>query len=336
MLDFVPNHVAVGHRFAREQPHLLVRGTASDLASAPQNFVRAGEHIFAHGRDPYFPGWADTLQLDYRRPEVHAVMTDALLAVAARSDGVRCDMAMLLLPEIFAKTWGADREVPDFWGTAIPKLRARQPRFVLMAEVYWDLEWTLQQKGFDFTYDKRLYDRLRDQRAEPVRLHLMADPSFSSRCVRFLENHDEPRAAAAFPPDVHRAAAALAFFAPGMAFFHDGQLEGRRLHANLHLMRRAAEPVDPETAAFYRSLCSLGIHRHGDATILPAGHPSLIALRRGSIVLVVNYSGARAEGLVDLGEPIEPILASGGGRHAFGLHVDLEPWAFRTFVTDGT
>jgi hypothetical protein len=29
-----------------------------------------------------------------------------------------------------------------------------------MAEVYWDMEWTLQQQGFDYCYDKRLYDRL--------------------------------------------------------------------------------------------------------------------------------------------------------------------------------
>ena len=31
-------------------------------------------------------------------------------------------------------------------------------RFI--AEVYWDLEWTLHQQGFDYTYDKRFYDHL--------------------------------------------------------------------------------------------------------------------------------------------------------------------------------
>jgi hypothetical protein len=35
-----------------------------------------------------------------------------------------------------------------------------------MAEVYWDLEWTLQQR-FDYTYDKKLYDQLQDGHAGP-------------------------------------------------------------------------------------------------------------------------------------------------------------------------
>ena len=67
-----------------------------------------------------------------------------------------------------------------------------------MAEVYWDLEWTLQQQGFDYTYDKRLYDRLRDGHARPVREHLYAGLDFQDKMARFLENHDEPRAAATF------------------------------------------------------------------------------------------------------------------------------------------
>ena len=52
-----------------------------------------------------------------------------------------------------------------------------------MAEVYWDLEWTIQQQGFDYTYDKRLYDRLREGHARPVREHLHAalDYQTSSR-----------------------------------------------------------------------------------------------------------------------------------------------------------
>ena len=35
-----------------------------------------------------------------------------------------------------------------------------------MVEVYWDLEWTLQ-KGFDYAYDKRVYDCLREGHARP-------------------------------------------------------------------------------------------------------------------------------------------------------------------------
>jgi hypothetical protein len=60
---------------------------------------------------------------------------------------------------------------------------------------YWDLEWTLQRQGFDHCYDKRLYDRMSAGGAGQVRGHLGADLTYQQRLVRFLENHDEPRAA---------------------------------------------------------------------------------------------------------------------------------------------
>jgi hypothetical protein len=171
-------------------------------------------------------------------------------------------MAMLLEPEVIARAWG-DRANPTdgsapingpFWPAAIARVRRRQPGFLFVAEVYWDLEWQLQQAGFDFTYDKRLYDRLRAGQAGPVRDHLAADPAFRDRSLRFLENHDEPRAASVFPPARHRAAAVLAFLSPGGRLFHDGQLEGRRAHASIHLARRQVEPVDEALRDFYDRL----------------------------------------------------------------------------------
>ena len=101
-------------------------------------------------------------------------MTGALAQIAGLCDGVRCDMAMLLLPEVFERTWGI--QAGPFWPRAIDAVRQRHPGFLFMAEVYWDLEWTLQQQGFDYTYDKRLYDRLRDGHAAsgagaPARRH---------------------------------------------------------------------------------------------------------------------------------------------------------------------
>lgn len=123
-----------------------------------------------------------------------------------------------------------------------------------MAEVYWDLEWTLQQQGFDYTYDKRLYDRLRDGRARPVREHLQAELDYQIKLARFLENHDEPRAAAAFDPDGHRAAAVIAYSVPGLRFFHQGQLQGRKKRISPHLVRAPQEPPDRELEAFYDQL----------------------------------------------------------------------------------
>ena len=156
-------------------------GTEEDLASQPENYTRVpgdrGARVVAHGRDPYFSGWTDTLQLNYLHAGCRAAMQDELLRVADRCDGVRCDMAMLLEPDIIERTWGARAHPSDgsppvkapFWLEAIARTRARWPRFLFAAEVYWDLEPLLEQRGFDLTYDKRLYDCLIHGDAESVR-----------------------------------------------------------------------------------------------------------------------------------------------------------------------
>jgi hypothetical protein len=123
-----------------------------------------------------------------------------------------------------------------------------------LAEVYWDREWALQEQGFDATYDKRLYDRLHGGDALGVRGHLSGALDFQSRSARFLENHDEDRAAAVFPPGKHEAAALVTYLTPGLRFFHDGQFQGRRLRTSIHLARRAAEAPDAAVAAFYQRL----------------------------------------------------------------------------------
>jgi hypothetical protein len=161
-------------------------------------------------------------------------------------------MAMLVLPQVFERTWGI--AAPPFWPRATEEVRADAPGFLFLAEVYWDLEWTLQQQGFDYTYDKRLYDRLVEGHARAVRAHLYAGLDFQDRLARFLENHDEPRAAATFAPEKHRAAAVLTYFTPGLRFFHQGQREGRRVRVPVHLGRGPVEGGDGAITAFYDRL----------------------------------------------------------------------------------
>jgi hypothetical protein len=169
-------------------------------------------------------------------------MSEELLQISQWYDGLRCDMAMLVLPEIFQRTWGIATE--PFWDEAIPKVRERHLDFIFMAEVYWDLEWTLQQHGFNYTYDKRLYDRLREQHTRPVKEHFLADLDYQKKSARFLENHDEPRAAATFPPSIHQAAAILTYFSPGLRFWHQGQLLGWQKKISVHLCRSPEQSTD--------------------------------------------------------------------------------------------
>ena len=123
-----------------------------------------------------------------------------------------------------------------------------------MAEVYWDREWTMQQQGFDYAYDKRLYDRLREGHARPVREHFHAGLDYQNKLARFMENHDEPRAAATFAPDVHEAAAVITYLSPGLRFFHQGQFQGRKTRISPHLVRGPEESIDQRLEQFYDRL----------------------------------------------------------------------------------
>jgi glycosidase len=261
VLDFVPNHVARDHPWLSEHPARFVRGSARDLARDPGNwFVHttpAGEDfVFAHGRDPWFPGWTDTAQLDYREPQTRRAMTETLVDVAARCDGMRCDMAMLVLPDVFRSTWGGSSDA-CFWSEAIPALRREHPDAWLMAEVYWGLEERLHALGFDATYDKELCDRLLAKDAPAVRERIRRPEETHRHRVRFLENHDEARAMTAFGPERTRAAAAAAYTLPGIRFFFEGQAEGRRARVPIQLGRAPREDVALECRDFYERLLRL-------------------------------------------------------------------------------
>jgi glycosidase len=259
MLDFVANHTALDHPWVELHPEYYIRGTELDLTREPQNYTwvkrTQSDLLLAHGRDPYFPGWTDTLQLNYGNPATQEAMTAELIKIAGKCDGVRCDMAMLVLPEVFERTWNISCQ--PFWPQATQRVQQHSPEFCFMAEVYWDLEWTMLRQGFDYAYDKRLYDRLRDGRARPVRDHLRAGLDYQNRLARFLENHDEPRAAATFAPGVHEAAAVITFLSPGLRFFHQGQFQGLKKRISPHLMRAPEEPVEKGLERFYNRLLEL-------------------------------------------------------------------------------
>jgi hypothetical protein len=363
MLDFVPNHMAPDHPWIDEHPDYFVHGNESDLARAPQNYCRVqtknGPVVLAYGRDPYFDGWPDTLQLNYGNPELQRAMIGELERIAGQCDGVRCDMAMLVLPEVFERTWGISSQ--PFWPKATQRVRERSPGFCFMAEVYWDLEWTMQQQGFDYTYDKRLYDRLRDGHARPVREHFYAGLDYQNKMVRFLENHDEPRAAATFPPEIHEAAAVITFLSPGLRFFHQGQFEGRTKRISPHLVRGPDEPVDQKLKQFYDRLLSVLRYpavRKGDWQLLeciPAWDGNwtwdcfLAFAWRGAdeewLLAVVNYAPNQSQCYVRFPFPnlsnqhwrLTDLLGDaqykrdGNDLAARGLYLDVPPWRAQVF-----
>ena len=360
VLDYVPNHVAPDHPWTTSLPECFVAGTEEELAEHPEAFIRtAGGGIFARGRDPYFAPWPDVVQLNAYAPALRDAVAEMLIRVGADCDGLRCDMAMLMTNEVFGRTWG-ERAGPapaeDYWPTLIGRVKQVHPDLLFMAEAYWDMEWTLQQQGFDLCYDKRLYDRLVHDPPDSVRGHLQADRDYQERLIRFIENHDEPRAAATFGPEQARAAAVVMSTLEGARLYHDGQFEGRRVHVPVFLARAPDEPLDADLRAFYerlvRAVAESGL-REGDWALCSCeGWPDNDSYLRlvswcwstpaSRHLVVVNLSGAPAQAQVrvpwgDLaGRTWELEDRLGGQRFersgedlgADGLYVALEPWAF--------
>ena len=363
MLDFVPNHMAPDHPWVVEHADYFVPGTMDDLERSPQNYTQVtckqGDLVFAYGRDPYFSGWPDTLQLDYSNPATQDAMIGELLRISDQCDGVRCDMAILVLPEVFEKTWG--RRAQPFWPIVTKTIREKNPDFLFMAEVYWDLEWTLQQQGFDYTYDKRLYDRLRERNMRTIREHFYAEPEYQLKLARFLENHDEPRAASTFENPVHKASAVITFLCPGLRFFHQGQFEGRKKRISPHLVRAPHEQVDTDLQTFYFDLLDVihkPIFRNGQWRLLecmPAWDrngscDSFLAFawegtNGGRALVTVNYAphasqcyvrlpfSEFAEQPVRFKDLMSPALYDRKGNEVLstGMYLDLPAWGYHIF-----
>ena len=97
-----------------------------------------------------------------------------------------------------------------------------------------------------------------------------------------IENHDELRATAVFDGPKIAAAALLVSVIPGLRFFHEGQLVGRRIKVPVQLCRRPIEYADVGLASFYEKMLESlkdEVLKNGSSTMLepqPAwsGNPS--------------------------------------------------------------
>ena len=362
ILDFVPNHVAPDHPWVTSHPEYFIQGTPDDHLTDPSSYSQVGGAVFARGRDPYFPAWPDVLQLNAFQPELRQRVIDTLSDIAGQCDGVRCDMSMLVINAIFACTWGSRAgQIPatEYWADVIPAVKKMYPDFLFIAEAYWDLEWELQQQGFDFCYDKRLFDRLEHNNAENIRLHLCADLAYQEKLLRFIENHDEPRAATTFSAAKEKAAAITTSTLFGARLFHEGQFEGRKVRLPVFLSRRPEEPVDNDLRDFYTKLLAAikdPVFREGQWSLCDrSGWPdnqsylNVVAWNwikgEDHFIIVVNLSDRPSQARVKvdwknlagstwrLADPLSNAAydRSGDDVLSSGLYVDLGPWSYHFF-----
>jgi Alpha amylase, catalytic domain len=309
LLDFVPNHFSADSGIVAAHPEVFLHGNETLLREDPEGFFPDDRGaVFAHGRDPYFPAWTDTVQVNYFSETARRFMLQKLMEVAGQCDGVRCDMAMLPLNDVFKTTWnrvletgGISPPEAEFWPGAISAIRSVHPDFLFMAEAYWGKEPVLLEQGFEFTYDKDLMDRLRSGNVPSIRAHLSAPGETQARSVRFIENHDEARAVSAFGKERSLAAAAIIGTLPGIRFFHDGQFDGKSIHLPIQLGREPDEPVSADVREFYERLLSITkdpVFSVGRWRLLVPDHSSVDRIlawewRDGDSlrIVIVNYSG---------------------------------------------
>jgi hypothetical protein len=364
MVDWVPNHTGPDSPWLSGRPDAYVHGTASDLEADPRAFLDVGGTIVARGRDPFFAPWPDVVQLDPFADSYRRLALETLTRIAEHADAVRCDMAMLMLDDVVQRTWGDRVGAPPertYWDVVVGGVRSAHPQFRFVAEAYWDREWDLQQVGFDFCYDKRLYDRMRDGPPASVRGHLDADLDYQRKLVRFLENHDEPRAASTFAPLERTKALAVAVATlPGMTLWHEGEAEGRHVFLPVFLGRRPEEPLDAQLSEFHHALWSLApsVRSGRWERIEVTGWPdntscgSLLAWSwadsAGVVLVVVNLAGSRADGMAHLDGighdgPATFVDLLSGEAYALdaaavareGLYVGLDAWGAQVLSSRG-
>jgi hypothetical protein len=299
ILDFIPNHTGLDHPWLHSHPEYYMR--CSDAAGYYQEHYKKTRVKIAHGKDPYFPAWTDTLQLDYTNRQLRKQQINILLQLAQVCDGVRCDMAMLVTQKIIQQTWNRMLD-EEFWIGAIGTVKEKYPEFIFIAEVYWDMEWQLQQMGFDYTYDKRLYDRLSFAPVYEITNHLKADQGFQNKLIRFIENHDEPRAISHFGIQKSLAAATVIYTLPGMRFLHQGQTEGLRIKIPVQLNRMPPESENQKTRRYYKRLLEISsqkVFKSGNWRLELCHDQKLLSwtwrLNKTIRLVIINYSDQTAE-----------------------------------------
>jgi len=363
MLDFVPNHFGSASELVLTNPEYFIsmNNVPKEKSLFTQIETEKGIQWVAYGKDPYFPPWTDTFQLNYNNENTRKHMTDILLnQIAKVCDGVRCDMAMLCLNDIIHTIWdfyfqvqGRDDITSEFWTDAIETVKSNYPNFIFLAEVYWDLGWKLQQLGFDYTYDKRLYDRLKQENVELIRDHLNADISYQRKSVRFIENHDEKRVINVFGRERSIAAAIIMGTIPGLSLYHQGQLIGEKIKIPVQLRRKQNELPDIKIQHAYERILEFtnqDVIHNGQWSLLKTSTKNILAWQwyipdsNKLSAVVVNYSSIRSQGRIFLKEfkDIEQFLLKDilNGRiytirmeeltHQ-GLYVDLQPFQSHLF-----
>ena len=199
--------------------------------------VLANEHPewFYHKPDGSFGNrvgdWTDIIDLDYGNKDLWDYQIDSLKMWAEIVDGFRCDVAPLVPLDFWRK---ARKEVEKVRPGCIWLSESIDPPFILTMR---DLGLVAQSDcemydAFDILYDYDIYSNLTEYVSGTGSLKAYSDAINRQEYIypdnyvklRFLENHDQPRARFLFPGKrAIRNATAFLYFQKGMTLIYAGQ-----------------------------------------------------------------------------------------------------------------
>jgi glycosidase len=365
ILDFVGNHFSVDHPLTWQEPDLFI--TSKEEPQDKDLFYQNRKGVWlAHGKDPYFAPWTDSAQLNLFNPKTRQMLEKFLMEVCPLCDGLRCDMVMLMLNKVHKEIWGKyinyNTPSEEFWPNAIKAVKEKYPSFTFIAEVYWGLESEVQDLGFDFTYDKILYDRLLFSNPTQIADHLRAEHLYQKKTIRFIANHDEETPLTAFGSKERSfAAAAVAYTLSGARLFTSSQLYGDKHRLPIQYLPEII-PVNKEVKTFYKNFLNIINHPcfHGGQWALKAArsydgkdnsYQNILTWswtqNTTCKIVVINYSNQNSKFKISIDklpkqneirlkdEFLETFInASYDELKNKGLELSLAPYEFKIFSVD--
>jgi len=327
IVDFVPNHFARDSKLFLEHPEAFVQRPNGDTSPDNWWYSKNGYPTVAFGRGPYDGPWTDTLQINYFSPQAVQLVSDLIVSVARRVDGIRLDMAHLVLNEVFQNSWGEQmwrggfsRPGTEFWADVIARAKS-QTNVIFVSEAY-DYYMTsppeqelLTNLGVDYSYNKVVLDKIEHKDLGELRGYMFNEPQWKlNRMCHFVENHDEPRAALALGGTAQSLAGSIvALTIPGMRLTYFGQYDGLKNRLGVHLRRGMPEERNTGLHAQYTKLMEalsedvfhegswtmIGIPQEGSGWRLTAWRWEHNGVKR---LVIVNWSDQQGWGPVKVAD----------------------------------
>ena len=235
ILDFIPNHFGYYSTLTTTNPELFLKQ----------------DDILQNGKDPNYPAWVDTAQVDYSKELTREFMIKQLIGISELCDGVRIDMAMLMLNSVFERTWGFKINFEsEFWSEALNIAKNNNKDFITIGECYWDLETQLLDLGFDYVYYKPFLDSLINIPPENPNSEIQNNLN-PNKLVYFLENHDEKRSASIWDLEILKTKIDALIQTSGLQLYYHGQLIGNQSHSPIQLVNVPPENPNSEIQNYY-------------------------------------------------------------------------------------